>query len=121
MRNYFGYKESFDPDAIWVPTPEILTWINITDLVSLENQEAESQHDAVPGYQQMATHTLEALSTAATRESPQFASSYPANSYGYSTPYVSNQVAYAPNIDPDLERADPVSSLLSKLSEDVAQ
>jgi hypothetical protein len=129
LDKYYAYKESFAPDAFWVPIPSQLTFVNVADPFEYE-EEAESRNDAVPGYQQMATHTLEALSTAATRESPQFAAAYPATTYadaGYSysaAPYLTNQSPYAANIDPNLEKAgkgkeeESVASLLRRLSEE---
>jgi hypothetical protein len=58
-----------------------LRWVYITNPYALDPEE-ETADAAVPGYQQMATNTLEALSTAATRDSDtQLASSYTAASY----------------------------------------
>jgi hypothetical protein len=130
LENYFSYKESFAPDAVWVPVPTNLTFVNIVHPFE-QDEEAESHNDAAPGYQQMATHTLEALSTAATRENTQFTASYPATTYpdsgsmySYSGPYTSNPLPYAANIDPNLEKAgkgkgdDPVATLLRRFSEE---
>ena len=90
----------------------------------------------------MATHTLEALSNAATRDSIQSsyvpAAAYPTTSYAssnaafaYQSPYATRQEAAdtvsAAVIDPDLEKAgkegtgeEAVATLLRRLSEEGA-
>lgn len=140
LNNYFNYKDSFEPDAVWVRVPQNLTFVNIDDPFE-QDQEAETQNDVAPGYQQMATHTLEALSNAATRDSTQLTSSYAVASYpttsyassnaafAYQSPYATRQEAADVSsavIDPDLEKAgkggkgdeEEVATLLRRFSEE---
>jgi Fungal Zn(2)-Cys(6) binuclear cluster domain len=83
LKSFYKYRDTFDPDRIWAPIPKVLRFVNITNPYGHDPEEETVGEAGNTGYQQMATHTLEALSTAATRDSTsdiQFAS-YPSTTY----------------------------------------
>lgn len=115
LENFYGYRDQFGPDCVWVPTSENLRFVYITNPYA-QDPEGETEDTAGPGYQQMATHTLEALSTAATRDSTsQFPSPYPVSSYADNsamfTHYNTAHAAYPPYAT----RQDTASALSSSL------
>lgn len=90
LGRFYKYRDHFDEDRVWVAIPSELRFVNITNPYAPDPDEEAAGEPGNTGYQQMATHTLEALSTAATRDSN---SNLQFPSYGSPT-YADNNIGY---------------------------
>lgn len=106
--NFYQYKDTYRSGQYWVPIPQDLRYVYIINPYA-PDPEPETMGARGTGYQQMATHSLEALSTAATRDSnAQFPAPYP------STTYPDNNSMFA-QYPPYATRADMSNTLSSSV------
>ncbi|EHY59969.1 hypothetical protein HRR83_006333 [Exophiala dermatitidis] len=66
LDSFFKYAQHYDSTIYFLPVPENLTWIYVTDPDAEDSRTPPPQTETPSeSYQQVAAHTLEALSTAA--------------------------------------------------------